>query len=268
MSDAFALEIQPACNVQVNVPSGARLFEVVDNRLSSGRGFTLATLNLDHVVKLRLSPKFRRVYKAHRFVVADGTPIVWLSRLADRPVDLIPGCELVLPLCELAARKDIPVALVGASEAALDRAAKRLKARVPELKIVMQHAPSWGFDPEGSEADACLADIRRSGARLCVVALGAPKQEIVAIRASKSMPGCGFVSVGAGIDFIAGTQHRAPEWMRRNSLEWFWRLATNPRRLFRRYTRCAMVLPSLAVSVFRKRRQRPERKKAPEVQNA
>lgn len=71
------------------------------------RGFALATVNLDHLVKMRSSPAFLKAYAAQDFVVADGRPIVWLSQLAQRPVALMPGSDMVLPLCRWAARAEI-----------------------------------------------------------------------------------------------------------------------------------------------------------------
>jgi exopolysaccharide biosynthesis WecB/TagA/CpsF family protein len=239
--------------VEVNVPTRARLMEAVENKLRAGQSFSVATLNLDHMVKLRSSTAFRRAYAAQTFVVADGNPIVWLSHLARRPVALAPGSELVEPLAETAARLGLPVALVGSTEAVLARAAARLEARWPGLEIVSRIAPGRGFDPEGEEADACIESLRRSGARLVFLALGAPRQEIFATRAQAALPGCGLVSIGAGLDFLAGAQRRAPVWMRRVALEWLWRMANEPRRLTLRYWRCALILPGLALDALRQR---------------
>ncbi len=265
MTDVFSLQLEPSYRIQINAPAMGPLMTALDERLRAGRGFTLATLNLDHLVKLRLSTAFRDAYAAQTFVVADGNPIVWLSRLGHRPVDLVPGCELVEPLCALAARRGVPVALIGSTDEALDAAAERLSSAHPFLRIALKRAPAFGFDPDGPEADACIEAIRRSGARLCFLALGAPKQEIFAARAHAALPDCGFASVGAGVDFIAGTQRRAPAWMRRASLEWVWRLATSPRRLGRRYAMCAMILPGMALNALKARWQ-PER--SGHVQNA
>ena len=80
-----------------------------------------------------------------------------------------------------------------------------------------------------------------SGADLCFVALGAPKQELFADHGKRLLPNVSFVCIGAGLDFIAGTQVRAPHWMQRWNLEWLWRAASNPRRLLYRYLLC-MVL--------------------------
>ncbi len=230
----------------VNTPSQDALLADLAARFDRGQGFAVATLNLDHIVKLRRVPAFRAVYARQTHVVADGNPVVWLLRRAGRQVDLVPGSELVRPLAALAARKDVGVAMIGSTDAALEAAAARLAADCPGLRIVLRRAPPFGFDPEGPEAAACLAEVAASGARLCLLAFGAPKQEMLAARGLALVPGCGFVSVGAGLDFIAGHQTRAPVWVRRIAMEWAWRMASDPRRLARRYLDCALILPGLA----------------------
>lgn len=97
----------------VNFPDRAGLFKSIQEHWQRGQGFALATLNLDHIVKMRSTPDFFQCYKAHSHIVADGNPIVWLSRMAGREVELIPGSELIEPLAELAARDNVPVAFLG-----------------------------------------------------------------------------------------------------------------------------------------------------------
>lgn len=243
--------------IVVGVASRPELLAEIEARLRAGQGFTVATLNLDHIVKLGRDPAFRRAYAGHSHVVADGNPVVWLHRLAGRHLQLVPGSELVLPLAELAGRLDVPVALLGSTEEVLALASDRLEATCPGLRVVARIAPPHGLDPEGPLADACLDQLAASGARLCFLALGAPKQELLAIRGQARLPGCGFVSIGAGLDFIAGQQKRAPLWVRRLALEWLWRMAGSPRRLARRYAQCVLVLPGLSLDALRERRTNP-----------
>lgn len=238
----------------VNVADADSLLALVRSRLSAGDGFALATVNLDHVVKLRDPGPFRTAYAAQDFVVADGNPIVWLSRLAGKPVELVPGSDMVLPLARLAAETGTPVALLGSTEEALATAAGKFTAQVPGLKIAGRFAPPFPFDPAGAAADDLLDRVAASGARLVFLALGAPKQEILAARGRSRTPGLGFVSIGAGLDFIAGTQTRAPAWVRKLAMEWVWRMMTNPRRLAKRYALCAMVLPGLLLDARRQHR--------------
>lgn len=240
----------------VNFPSRAALLQDVEKCLKDNQGFSIATLNLDHITKLRREDAFRRAYEKHSHVVADGNPIVWLRAVMKQPVELVPGSELILPLIQLAHRLEMPVALLGSTDETLAIAAEKLKAAFPGLEVVAQISPPFGFDPTGAAADDALASVAESGARLCLLALGAPKQEILASRGVDQVPGCGFVSIGAGIDFIAGTQRRAPRWVRRIAMEWFWRMATNPMRLARRYGECFVILPGLFLSAWGAKRSK------------
>ncbi len=239
--------------IQVNVESKSALLALVADCLHNKQGFTIATLNLDHIVKLRHSDQFFQAYRRQTYVVADGNPIVWLSRIAGRRIELVPGSELVKPLTAVAAKMDTPVALLGATQETLGKAADALMATYPELRIVARIAPPYGFDPEGVEAQECVDELAKSGARLCFLALGAPKQEIFSVNAAESLPHCGFVSIGASLDFIAGTQTRAPRIIRKLALEWLWRMLSNPRRLAYRYGACIAVLPELIVQAVRAR---------------
>jgi len=239
--------------VTVNSASRDALFAAVAARLAARQGFALATLNLDHLVKLRRSARFRDAYAAQDLVVADGHPVIWLSHLARSPVQLLPGSEIVVPLAAEAARAGVPVALVGTTGPALQAAATVLRRVVPGLDVAFCFAPPMGFDVEGVSADDLLADLSRRGIGLCFVALGAPKQEILAARGRALAPDVGFVSVGAGLDFLAGTQVRAPLWVRKLSLEWLWRAGQSPSRMIPRYAACAALLPVLAVDAIRLR---------------
>lgn len=239
--------------IEVNMPTRAALLDEVAARLARGRGFALATINLDHLDKLSRSAEFRRAYAAQDLVVADGNPVVWLSRLARRPVTLVPGSDLVVPLARLAAAAGAPVALVGATDTALERAGLRLAEEAPGLAIVARIAPPFGFDPDGAEAAQVLERIGASGARLCLLALGAPKQERFAARGRTELQQVGFASIGAGLDFLAGMQRRAPVWARRMALEWLWRMLSSPARLVPRYARCALILPAQVIAALRLR---------------
>lgn len=243
-----------ATKITVTHPDRAALMAAVSRRLAAGQGFALATINLDHLVKLGRDAAFRTAYAAQDLVVADGNPIVWLSRLAGRPVSLVPGSDMVAPLAAAAAAAGRPVALVGATEAALDAAAARLQADVPGLQIAARIAPPMGFDPEGPAAEAILAKVAASGAGLCLIALGAPKQERFAALGRHLAPGVGFASIGAGLDFLAGSQTRAPAWVRAIAMEWAWRALSSPRRLIPRYAACFAILPGQVAQAVRLRR--------------
>lgn len=240
--------------ITVNMPTRAALMSEVRRRFRMGEGFALATINLDHLVKLAEDAEFARAYAAQDLVVADGRPIVALSRMANRPLELLPGSDLVFPLSALAAESGVKVALVGSSDQALSDARQMLEAQTPGLSVVWTHAPAYGFDPGGEAAAAILAELAARGVGLCFLALGAPKQEMLALRGRELAPSVGFASVGAGLDFLGGHQVRAPRWMRRLGLEWLWRMLSDPVRLVPRYARCAAILPGQVAAARRLRR--------------
>lgn len=243
-----------ASGVRVTVATAEALLTDIAQRLSEGTGFTVATLNLDHVVKLRRDPAFYRAYARHSHVTADGNPVVWLSRLAGHDVDLVPGSDLLAPILEQAAKHGWPVAFFGSTDDTLRVAATRLEAAYPGLRVVRCIAPPMGFDPDSPTADD-MADDMAAVAQICLIALGAPKQERFAARAAERHPHMGFLSIGASLDFVAGTQTRAPAWVRAVAAEWLWRMLGNPARLMRRYAACIAILPKLFLEALQARRQ-------------
>jgi exopolysaccharide biosynthesis WecB/TagA/CpsF family protein len=239
--------------ITINTPTKSALMAEVRHRFQAGIGFALATINLDHLAKMTDSPDFVRAYMGQDLVVADGNPIVVLSRLAHKPVELIPGADMILPLCELAAQEQVKLALVGATDIALNDAATSLQAQVPGLDVTLCIAPSGQFDPTGDEAKAILKQLDEAGVQLCFLALGAPKQEEMAVLGRVLAPKVGFASIGAGLDFLGGHQHRAPMWMRKLAIEWLWRALSSPRRLIPRYARCFAILPRQTIQALRQR---------------
>lgn len=239
--------------IHVNAPTRDILDATVTQCLRRHQGFALATINLDHVVKLRDDVPFRDVYAAQDVVVADGNPIVWLSRIAGQPVELLPGSDLLIPVAKIAARTGRSIALVGSTEKVLNAAGQKLQEIIPDLEIAIKISPPFNFDPSGDEALHILEQIRASGAGLVFVALGAPKQETFAATGRRVLPDVGFASIGAALDFISGYYARAPLWVRKLALEWLWRVLNEPRRLIGRYTRCALVLPSQVAAAVRLR---------------
>ncbi len=232
--------------VRVNLDSLAQTTAETIDRAQRGKGFTLFTLNLDHVVKLRWSAAFRAAYRRATFVSADGWPIAWLANRGASPFDSrierTTGADLVEPLCEAAARRGLALYLVGPGQRAQAAAIAALQRRYPKLRIVGAEAPRHGATEQQFYRFTLARRIAASRARICLISLGAPKQELLADALATRCPGVGFVCVGAALDFIADEARRAPGWMRRGGLEWLWRLVHEPRRLAVRYAACAHVL--------------------------
>lgn len=211
------------------------------DKVSSGEGFTFLTLNLDHLVKRRTDAEFRAAYARATFVSADGQPVVELANRAGASLVRTAGSDLVVPLCKAAEASGTPVFFFGTNAEALALASRRLFDLCPKLVVAGMEAPPMGFDPVGEDAKTAADRIARSGARLCFVALPTLKQVQFMDRFSSLHPTLGFIGVGAALDFIAGTQARAPRIVQRYGLEWFWRFAASPRAMFRRYLDCGLL---------------------------
>lgn len=221
--------------VPIDVLTFAGALEAIEALVTAGRGGYVVTPNVDHVVLADANAAFRDSYTHASLSLVDGQPLVWASRLLGvRLPEKISGSDLILPLMELAARKQWRVYLMGAAEGVAQLAAEQLRSRYG-TNVVGCDAPRVSVDPEASQNAAPLAKIKAAKPDLVLVALGAPKQEIWMHRCLPQYAPAVALGIGAGLDFIAGTVTRAPPWVARAGLEWAYRLSHEPRRLWRRY---------------------------------
>ncbi len=193
-----------------------------------------------------LDPAHR--YRLNRLdlVVPDGQPVRWALNLlhgAQLP-DRVYGPTLMLRTCERAAAEGLPIFLFGGTQALLDQLQAKLGERFPRLQI----AGTWASRFRrltSAERDEAVEKIRASGAAITLVGLGCPRQEVWAyeFRQALSMP---ILAVGAAFNFHAGLLPQAPPYLQRRGLEWLYRFAQEPRRLWRRY----LILNPLYVSLL------------------
>ena len=201
---------------------------------AAGESRYLCEVPVNMVMEAYDDAECRRVINQADIVTPGGMPIVWtLRRLGFPQQPRVYGPEITLRVCQAAAAAGLPVGFYGATENTLRRLVGRLQERFPGLQVVYTYAPP--FRPLSPEEDAAVvARIHASGCRILFVGLGCPKQErwMNAHRGAIRAP---MLGVGAAFDFISGVKKQAPAWVMRIGLEWAFRLATEPRRLWRRY---------------------------------
>jgi N-acetylglucosaminyldiphosphoundecaprenol N-acetyl-beta-D-mannosaminyltransferase len=209
---------------------------------SRGGGGGVFTANVDHVVMADEMAAFREAYGRAALVLADGMPLVWLSRLLGPKLPMrVAGSDLVEPIAARAAREGTSVYFLGGAPAAGltpsvgEEAARVLSQRYPGLVVAGHSAPFISVPPLAHEHDEVVRALTAARPDFVFVALGAPKQELLidAIAAAVAPAVC--IGLGASLDFIAGRVRRAPPWMRGVGLEWLFRVAQEPRRLAHRY---------------------------------
>jgi N-acetylglucosaminyldiphosphoundecaprenol N-acetyl-beta-D-mannosaminyltransferase len=214
----------------------AEALDAIEELVDRGRGGAVFTPNVDHVVLAEDDPEFRAAYADADLVLADGMPLVWASRvLSVRLPERVAGSDLVVPLLARAAARRYRVFLLGGAPGSAEVAAERARAMGVEIcGIAAPRVPegSLAADPGG---EAALDQARAARAQLVLVGLGAPKQERWIWRNRGALGTAVALGLGASIDFLAGRVPRAPRCVARVGLEWAWRLAREPRRLWRRY---------------------------------
>ena len=168
-------------------------------------------------------------------VTPDGQPVrgalnlLYGAGLTDR----VYGPELTLRVVRSAAAEGLPIYLYGSTQPTLDRLVPTLEGMFPALKIAGVEASKFRSNQPGEDAEIAER-IKASGARIVLVGLGCPRQEVFAyaMRPLLDMP---LLAVGAAFDYHAGLLKNPPAWMQRYALEWLWRLGLEPKRLWKRY---------------------------------
>ena len=202
------------------------------------------------VMESQRDPDLLRIHNDAGLTTPDGMPMVWAARLAGASnVQRVYGPDLMLAVCERAAQRGWGCFLYGASNDVLDRLRSNLTDRFPGLRIVGAHSPPFRASTQ-EEDDAAVQEINESGAQIVWVGLSTPKQERWMAAHVGRVNAPALIGVGAAFDMHAGTVRQAPRWMQRSGLEWFFRLASEPRRLWRRY---AVNIPLFLLAIARRR---------------
>jgi N-acetylglucosaminyldiphosphoundecaprenol N-acetyl-beta-D-mannosaminyltransferase len=215
-----------------------RTLDWIDATIAHGRRAYICVAAVHTVMASREDPELREAVVRADFTVPDGQPLVWAMNLLGHALpDRVYGPELMDRACERAARTGVRIYLYGGrNQGALAQLALNLRRRHPGLRIVGGYSPPYRQLSGDEEADVA-EEINRSGADVVWVGIGVPKQEKWMARMRPRLDAPVLIGVGAAFDFHAGLVPQAPDWMQRFGLEWAYRLAQEPRRLWRRYAR-------------------------------
>jgi N-acetylglucosaminyldiphosphoundecaprenol N-acetyl-beta-D-mannosaminyltransferase len=219
-------------SVHALTPSTA--LRVMEQAVDAGRSAFVCFANVHGVMLARRDAELRRAYAEALLVAPDGMPLVWVGRRAGVAVERVYGPDMALEVAGLAARRAWPVYFFGGGTGVAREFADRARALHPGLTIAGAETPP--FEPlDALRVAQEAAAIARSGARVVLVGLGCPKQEIWMRLAMPHAPAVLMLGVGAAFDFHSGRVPQAPPWMRRAGFEWAFRLSREPRRLWYRY---------------------------------
>ena len=198
----------------------------------------LFTPNIDHLVSLQDDQEFYDAYQSAEWVVCDSRILYFLSHLTrHRFRETISGSSFFSAFYNYHGDDpDCKIFLLGSTGDVASQAMHRINQKIGREIVVGALSPSMGFDEKEDECRAIVDTINKSGANVVVVGVGAPKQEKYIDKWRDKMPQVKiWMALGATIDFEAGVQRRAPKWINRIGMEWFYRFVHEPRRLFKRY---------------------------------
>lgn len=239
MSERIVLD-----GIAVDAVTADHVVAAVRAAIDRGEGGRIVTPNIDILRRARAEPEVRAYLDDATFVVPDGAPLVWASRLAGTPLpERVAGSDLIWSLSAGLGVDGRSIFVLGGEPSdpgfvdGAGRAAARLAAACPGLRIAGWLSPEYGFERDAYDLFSLCRDVIETKPDLVFVGLGFPKQEWLISVLRAELPFTWFLGCGAAVNFVAGDRGRAPQWMQRSGLEWAHRLGSEPRRLAGRYLR-------------------------------
>jgi len=234
MSPASAFESRRILGTRVDATSYDLATRKILDWARERRSCYVCLAAVNNIMEARRSAAYKAVMDQAALVTSDGMPLVWTLRsLGVTDASRVYGPDLMPMVLEAAAAAGIPVGFYGGSPAVLPRLLEVVRSRFPAIKIAFAESPPFRR-PTAEEDEHTIVAIQNSGVRILFIGLGSPKQDRWMYAHTARIPAV-MLGVGAAFDFLAGAKPQAPPWMQRSGLEWSFRLATEPRRLWRRY---------------------------------
>lgn len=238
----------------LNVPFDIIKFDDAVELIAATRnadGFRyVVTPNVDHVVRLSTHAELKPLYEAAWLTLCDSKPLVLLARAMPLKLPRVTGADLTACLFGTVVKDGDHIALVAPNEAVV----ARMRAKFPRLSIAA-HVPPFGVGNNPAELARCVDFVVRERAAFTFLAIGSPQSEKIAHAIAMDGRAVGTaLCIGASLEFMTGMKRRAPRWMSRAGIEWVHRLATDPKRLWRRYVFSVLPLLRLTLAEFRQRR--------------
>ncbi|MBV8033901.1 MAG: WecB/TagA/CpsF family glycosyltransferase [Pelomonas sp.] len=218
------------CNVD-NL-SMEETLQVIDGFIRSGRPHQHVVVNVDKIVKAQHDEELRRIINDCALINADGMPVVWASRWLGKPLkERVAGVDLFEALMRRSAQTGWRVYLLGARDEVVQGVKDLYERKYPGLTVAGARDGYW----QAGEDEAVARQIADARPDILFVAISSPKKEQFLGRYQAMMKVPFAMGVGGTFDVAVGRVRRAPVWMQRSGLEWFYRFLQEPRRMFRRY---------------------------------
>ena len=237
--------------VEVDAVSVDDVWPAVERWIRAGERKYVCVTGVHGIMESQADPGLLEIHNRSGLTVPDGMPLVWCGRYAgSKRIDRVYGPRMMIEVCRQAAESGVSCFLYGAAEGVPELLADRLRQQIPGLQVAGSYSPPYGPLSAEQESDV-IGMIEESGAGIVWVGLSTPKQERWMAEFCEKLTGPRVLfGVGAAFDINAGLIPDAPEWIGRIGLNWLFRLALEPRRLWRRYLRAN---PAFVWKIIRER---------------
>lgn len=237
--------------IPVNNLTMGETVDRIEAMIGDGAIHQHVVVNVDKIVKMESNPALRAAVLGCDLINADGQPVIWVSSIVQAPLkERVTGIDLFDALIARCAERGLRPYLVGARQEVVEKTVEELKKKYPKLQLAGWRNGYWS----GEEEAKVVQEIKATRPNVLCMAVGSPKQELFLNKWKKEMQVPFVMGVGGSFDVTAGVLKRAPLWMQDSGLEWLFRLAQEPRRLWRRYLVEDMAFFRLVWREWRSRR--------------
>ncbi|PIA79025.1 UDP-N-acetyl-D-mannosamine transferase [Gaetbulibacter sp. 4G1] len=220
-------------NTSINNLTMQETLQKVEDSISEGRQLHHVVVNAGKIVSMQNDLQLRKSVNESDLINADGQAVVWASKVLKKPLkERVAGIDLMINLVKLAYTKNYKIFFLGAKEEVVKKVVESYKKQYSS-DIIAGYRNGY-FKKE--EEKAIANQISESGANILFVAISSPTKENFLYENKKSLSKVNFVmGVGGSFDVVSGKVKRAPIWMQKSGLEWFYRFVQEPRRMWKRY---------------------------------
>jgi len=238
--------------ITVNNLTMGQTVDCIEAMIGDGAIHQHVVINVDKIVKMESNPDLKAAVMDCDLINADGQPVIWVSKIVRAPLnERVTGIDLFDVLIARCAERGFRPYLVGARQEVVARTVDVLKRKYPKLQLAGWRNGYWSAEEE----PAVVQEIKKARPDVLCMAVGSPKQELFLHKWKQEMQVPFVMGVGGSFDVTAGVLKRAPRWMQASGLEWLFRLAQEPRRLWRRYLIEDMAFFRLVWHEWRSRRR-------------
>jgi N-acetylglucosaminyldiphosphoundecaprenol N-acetyl-beta-D-mannosaminyltransferase len=246
-----SLEIVTLFGIPVNNLTMEETVDRIEAMIGDGGIHQHVVVNVDKIVKMEANPALRAAVLDCNLINVDGQPVIWVSSLVQTPLkERVTGIDLFDALIARCAERGLRPYLVGARQEVVQKTVEVLKRKHQKLELAGWRNGYWSTEEEAK----VVQEIKATRPDVLCMAVGSPKQELFLYKWKKEMQVPFVMGVGGSFDVTAGVLKRAPLWMQESGLEWLFRLAQEPRRLWRRYLVDDMAFFRLVWREWRTRR--------------